>query len=417
MTTPSRLIAILGIYAVAFLAWQSLGLMTSARTSNQTSRLTGDVQELWGGPMAQSDPDVQFHWTTTHETTTNDDQGHLYTHVITDDHLARLQPDTSELVAMVSLDQRLKGLVWYSLYNVTFDGRWKFTYRGELTTGDLRAFIKLPDPGAMYDDFRFEIDGVDFTRDLEATGPSRGRDIKIKPGQTIALHVHYKTRGMGVFSYDPENSTSLTHFDFQLTTDFDGIDYPSNATSPTHKERVGPGWVLDWTFAQVLSGKPMGVVTPSHIQPGELAADLSYSAPISLLLFFLVLLALGALRGLDIHPINYFAIAAAFFAFQLLFAYSVDHLPLWLAFTLSSAASVILVITYLRLVVDTRFALREAAVAQLVYQVGFALAHFWEGYTGLTVAVLATLTLFLVMQLTGRIKWGSVLARKTAVAT
>jgi hypothetical protein len=271
----------------------------------------------------------------------------------------------------------------------------------------------------MYDDFRFEIDGVDFTRELEANGPSRGRDVEIKPGQTLALHVHYKTRGMDVFSYDPENSTSLTHFNFKLTTDFDAIDYPQNATSPTHKERVGPGWALDWSFAQVLSGKPMGVVTPQHIQPGVLAADLSYSAPISLLLFFLVLLALGAVRGLDIHPINYFAIAAAFFAFQLLFAYSVDHLSLWLAFTLSSAASVILVTTYLRLVVSTRFALREAAAAQLVYQVGFALAHFWEGYTGLTVAVLATLTLFLVMQLTGRVKWGAVLAKKPqpAVAT
>jgi inner membrane protein involved in colicin E2 resistance len=167
----------------------------------------------------------------------------------------------------------------------------------------------------------------------------------------------------------------------------------------------------------VLSGKPMGVVTPTHIQPGELAAALSYSAPISLLLFFVVLLALGALRGLDIHPINYFAIAAAFFAFQLLFAYSVDHLPLWLAFALSSAASLILVTSYLRLVVDTRFALRESAAAQLVYQVGFALAHFWEGHTGLTVAVLATATLFLVMQLTGRIKWGKVLSRSPAVAT
>jgi hypothetical protein len=42
-----------------------------------------------------------------------------------------------------------------------------------------------------------------------------------------------------------------------------------------------------------------------------------------------------------------------------------------------------------------------------VYLVGFSLAHFWEGYTGLTVTVLSIVTLFLLMQLTGRIRWSA----------
>ena len=56
-----------------------------------------------------------------------------------------------------------------------------------------------------------------------------------------------------------------------------------------------------------------------------------------------------------------------------------------------------------------RFAFREAAAAQLVYLVGFSLAHFWDGFTGLTVTILAILTLFLLMQLTGRIRWSETL--------
>jgi hypothetical protein len=66
-------------------------------------------------------------------------------------------------------------------------------------------------------------------------------------------------------------------------------------------------------------------------------------------------------------------------------------------------------VSYLRLVVSPRFAYRKAALAQLVYQVGFSIAHFWKGYTGLTISVLATLTLFLVMQWTGRTRWSDVL--------
>ena len=42
----------------------------------------------------------------------------------------------------------------------------------------------------------------------------------------------------------------------------------------------------------------------------------------------------------------------------------------------------------LRLVVSARFAFVEAGLAQIVYLIGFSLAHFWDGFTGLTVTVL-----------------------------
>lgn len=87
------------------------------------------------------------------------------------------------------------------------------------------------------------------------------------------------------------------------------------------------------------------------------------------------------------------------------------NLSIAVAFALSSAVSVALVVSYLRLVVSTRFAFVEAGIAQLVYLIGFSLAHFWEGYTGLTVTVLSIVTLFLLMQLTGRIRWSALADR------
>jgi inner membrane protein involved in colicin E2 resistance len=139
-------------------------------------------------------------------------------------------------------------------------------------------------------------------------------------------------------------------------------------------------------------------------------------APVSLLFFFFLLFLLTALRAVDLHPMNYFFLAAAFFSFHLLLAYLVDWISIHLAFAICSAVSIFLVVSYLRLVVGMRFALFEAGAMQLVYLVGFSYAFFLEGMTGLAITIGAILTLFLVMQWTGRTRWSEVFAAKPRAA-
>jgi inner membrane protein involved in colicin E2 resistance len=95
----------------------------------------------------------------------------------------------------------------------------------------------------------------------------------------------------------------------------------------------------------------------------------------------------------------------------LLLAYLVDHISIHLAFLICSAVSVFLVVSYLRLVVGPRFALVEAGGAQFVYLVLFSYAFFLHGFTGLTVTLGCIVTLFLVMQLTARIRWAEAFRR------
>jgi hypothetical protein len=52
-----------------------------------------------------------------------------------------------------------------------------------------------------------------------------------------------------------------------------------------------------------------------------------------------------------------------------------------------------------------QFAVREAALTQFIYLVLFSYAFFFKGLTGLTITIGAILTLFVVMQMTGRIRW------------
>jgi hypothetical protein len=73
------------------------------------------------------------------------------------------------------------------------------------------------------------------------------------------------------------------------------------------------------------------------------------------------------------------------------------------------------VISYLRLVVGLRCAAVEAGSAQLIYLVLFSYAFFFKGFSGLAVTIGSIITLFVVMQLTGRIRWSEKFATRAPI--
>lgn len=400
MQSTLRAFGVFVIFACTSVAWLVLGGVMSSRARSQEIASRDRVSDLWGSAQTQAPPEIVLI------------PGEPLPGAQGPEGL-RQSPSSTNIAVDLKLDQRLKGLTWYSLYDVQFDGGW--TYKNETGKGGiLHIAFTLPDPSAVYDAFRLTVDGAD-VKEAPANGVF-SVDMPIAPGQEVRIGAAYKSRGLDEWRYARKDGAApLRNFSLKMTTSFGDIDFPAQTLSPSSKERRGAGYELGWHFEQLVSGFGVGMVMPKRIQPGELAASLAFSAPISLFFFFLIIAVLARLRSLDIHPINYFFLGAAFFSFHLLFAYSVDHLPLLAAFALSSLLSVAMVVSYLRLVVSSRFAYREAAAAQLVYLVGFSLAHFWEGFTGLTLTVLSVLTLLLLMLLTGRIRWSEVLRAKRDV--
>lgn len=400
------------VFVVTSIGWLILGGVTSERSRKQSYQLRDSVSELWGREQTQHAPKLTFRWSSTREVERQETvQGQQKTirETVVDYHNREVAAASTRARVDLHLDQRLKGLVWYALYDVHFTGRWTYIHQ-DPTPGELHINFSFPDAQGIYDDFHFVVDGVPIT-----TVPSEGQMtawVPVLPGKEITLELGYKSRGLDRWSYSPSQQVGqLEDFELQMTTDFAQIDFPAYTMSPSNKTLTAEGWALVWKFNRVVTGHGVGMVMPAKIQPGELAASLAFSAPICLFFFFLVIFALGTLRKIDIHPVNYFFLGGAFFAFHLLFAYSVDHLELVTAFVVASVVSIVLVVSYLRLVVSNRFAFVEAALAQLIYLVGFSLAYFWEGFTGLTVTILSILTLGLLMQLTGRIRWSEVLGR------
>ena len=203
-----------------------------------------------------------------------------------------------------------------------------------------------------------------------------------------------------------------------LTTNAAGIDVPEGMLSPTSIQ-PGPkgGRVLTWAYGTLVSSNDLGVAMPERLNPGPFVSRVTFFAPVSLFLFFFAVFALSVLRGVRLHPMHFFFLGAACFAFHLLLAYLVDVVTVPAAMALASAVSLGLVVSYVRLVAGPRFALVEVGGSQAVYLVGFAATFFLDGTTGLAITLLSVATLFVAMQATGRIDWETLLAREAEEVT
>ena len=413
--TPLRLFAIVLILGAATFAWFTLGASVVHRTGESDYQLQQEVMSLWGGPHAQVAPDAWYEEerTVTDEVETVDATGRQVTRTVHRMVVERfpVMLDRSRVAVDLKLAHRRKGLLWYATYGVAVEGAYRLT-NTTAAPRDVKLHVAFPSEQAIYDGFRFEVDSVAAP---PVTDMSAGvvHTVRLEPGEGADLLLAYRSRGLDRWDYAfaPGGVAQVKDFELTMTTDFDGIDFPAGTVSPSHKARTPSGWKLDWTFSSLVTGQRVGMALPNKLNPGPLAARITFFAPISLLFFVTVMVILGVLRDESLHPMNYAFVAAAFFAFHLLLAYLADHVNIHAAFAISAATSIGLVVSYLRLVAGMRFAVLRAGAAQLVFLVLFGYAFFFEGYTGLTVTVGSILTLFVLMQLTGRVDWSAVFAR------
>ncbi len=376
-----RLVAIAVIFLGASVAWLILGntllLRTDQSDSGQIERLTAQ----WGSSQTQLPPSVTGR-------------------VGKADAVVPL--DGSNIKVDLQLEQRQKGLLWYNLYNVRFAAR--YTVRNLTDKRVLSLHFPFPSSEGTYSDLTCAIGGKPIG---DAPAISQGYvPFDLAPGQQTTIEIGYRSRGMGSWQYRfGDGVRPVNNFDMTMTTDFAAIDFPAQTLLPVNEDDYQRGKKLRWTYGSIVTANGIGMAIPYPLQPGPLAQRITFWAPVALLFYLFVMLVVTTLRNVDLHPVNYFFLAAAFFAFHLLFAYLVDRIPLGVAFAICSVVSMFLTISYLRLVAGWRFAAVESALAQLVYLILFSWALFNEGWSGLSITIGIIITLFIIMQVTGRIRW------------
>ena len=406
-----RIVAIAFIFVCATIAWAILGGTIFSRTYDSSASSSNRVESTWGTAQNQGPPTATFKTVVSKQEETIEN-GKKTIKTIQNEYSNVLPLEASNIDVDLNLEHRQKGLLWYSTYKVGFSG--VYTFRNTSLEEQLVEFkLQFPTAQAIYDNLTFAVDGAAVP--LSSEKSSAMSSVKIGAGKTAQLSVGYRSQGLNEWRYSFGNGevSQVREFGLHMTTNFQDIDFPDNTLSPTEKKETKIGQDLRWNYKSLLSGYQIAMVMPEKLQPGPLAGKISFFAPVSLFFFFFVMLIITTMRGIDLHPMNYFFIAAAFFSFHLLLAYLVDHVSIHASFAISAAVSVFLVVSYLRLVVGIRFASREAALAQFIYLVMFSYAFFLKGFTGLAITIGSVLTLFVVMQVTGRIRWTDKFAVKT----
>ena len=397
-----RLAALIFIFGCTTLAWVILGGTIFSRTYSSDEKLTLKVGSTWGTAQEQVPPVAAY---TTSETKTyeKEENGKTVTKTYEDKTDHSLAPGSSNIDVNLNLEHRQKGLLWYSTYAVKFGGA--YTFQNPTDKPQTMHFrLNFPAEKAVYDDMMVRIDGqpVATTNDSNAVVAQ----ALVPANATVTMRVGYRSQGMDSWQYKLGSDVAQAkNFTLNMHTNFRDIDFAENTLSPTEKRQTANGWDLTWKYSNLISGFQIGMTMPEKLQPGPLAGQISYFAPVSLLFFFFLMFIITTMRGIDLHPMNYFFLATSFFAFHLLLAYLVDHISIHMAFVICSAVSIFLVVSYMRIVVGPKFAFVEAGLAQFIYLVLFSYAFFFKGFTGLSITIGAIVTLFVVMQMTAKIKW------------
>ncbi len=409
-----QILALAFIFVCTSIAWVILGATIFSRTYGSKEQLQGHVASTWGTSQQQSPPTATYFLNDVVNSTTVE-EGKVVVRSQTVHRQVFLPLEASRIHVNFQLTPRQKGLLWYRTFAVDFSG--DYTFRNNTTgpqTIDFR--LKFPAQKAIYDGLQMKVNDQPVTLTTDDQGTVG--QATVSPGQTASLHVAYRSQGLDCWRYELGDGGVAQARDFMLTmqTNFRDIDFADDTLSPTSKQLIPGGWQLTWQYSNLVSGFQIGMTMPAKLQPGPLAGEISYAAPVSLFFFFFLMFIISTLRKIDLHPVNYFFLATAFFAFHLLLAYLVDHISIHAAMVLASIVSVTLLVSYLRLVVGLRFAALEAGTAQLIYLVLFSYAFFWKGFTGLAITIIAIITLFVVMQVTGRIRWSERFATRPGLA-
>lgn len=421
-----RLPAMILIWLGCALAWTLLGTSLVARTGGTDSALRRDVHRLWGPPLAQGRPAARLAWEREREVEEARPDGRGGTTTVTvRRRVTESSPapvESSAIAVRLDLEHRRKGLLWFPTYGVGFEGRYEFTNPADAPR-TLRVTFPLAEANTVYDGFAVS-DAAGAPVEAEIGNGCAAWSVPVGPGERRAFTVRYRSRGTTSWSYaltgaapapgasrgaappaDEAGAGEARRFRLDLTTNFRRVDFAPGSIAPSRHEAAGGGWRGTWDFERLVASAPIGILLPERLNPGPVASRITFFAPVGLLFFLFVAGITAAVERRALHPMHWFFVGCAFFAFHLLFAYLVDHLPVPASFAIAAAASLFLVLSYAWRVAGRDFAVRRLGPAQLVYLVLFSATFFWDGFTGLAITVGAVATLFVMMQATAGTDW------------
>ncbi len=390
--TYTKIMTIAAVFLLASAGWFHLGSVVERRALATDKKLKHKVEAQWGDILKQNAP-------------------RFFVKIPGSKKTRSVVPVSNKIECELNLEHRAKGLMWYPVYDCQFKAKYELT-NSEKVTEKVRMHFSFPSSEATYDNFSMLVDD-NLTKNLVDLENGIDEIIKIEPGQTRKVVISYKARGMFAWEYLPDrNIKEIKQLNVTVKTNFQDIDFVDGTLSPDKKNIAGNGYLLNWKADNLITSRAIGIVMPEKLNPGPLAGRITYFAPVCLLFFFVMIMAVNVICKVDIHPMHYLFVASGFFAFHLLFVYLVDLVNVHMAFAISAIVTIFLVSGYLRAALGKNFPWKFACAGQLFYLILFSYSFFLKGMTGLTVTIGSVLTLAVLMKVTAQTNWNEVFAKK-----
>lgn len=385
----SHLFAFAAMFGAVTLLWLLLGGTVSSRSVAVSRKLAEQVEGNWGPSLSQGHPVAIARATRTGEA------------------MGILLPESSKVLAVLDFKPQKKGLITHRTYSARLTASYEWV-NPEPVEQTLEVEFAMPGRDTRVDGFKVVL-GDKTEEQVPSDGLVKLSAIVPANGK-VTMTLEYSALGKDAWRYAFGEGGRARNFELTLETNFRDYNVPIDAESATAHREGKEGLTHVWTFPSATGVNAVGIEVPAFVDAAKVAMRMSFFGPLSLGLFFGVLVIAALRMGVFLHVMHFVLLAAACFAFQLLFAYTVDVVPAVLAFIISGLVSMALVGYYLKLVAGVAF-MRVALLAQFAYIVVFNATFFLDGYTGLTLTVVGIVTLGLVMAGTAQMDWSKVIGR------
>ena len=378
---------------VVFTAWV-MSSQIGDRFGFANADLKRDVMERWGAPIVQAAPSVRYA-----------ESGAVF------NELRALAFDAQALAIHSRMSYRKRGLVYFSGFEFSFDGKFVVTNPKSFPIDMVFVFpVQSQSNRILLSNLEFLVEGEAQTLPLDVGTDKLVWTGRVQGAESKSFQIRFKGQGLDRFTYvlDP----ALAVRDFSLVVDIEGgdnYDYDFGIV-PAHVVQADDDAIrLSWQFESLESGVPVGVSLPSETSFDSIITTMALRSWATFTLFFIALILLFRVSGLTLAWHDAYLVSGMYAFFFVLLPYLAAYMNFYLAFLVSACVVSYLLFTHLTrlLGMDSGWLVLAMVLALLVVP---TLAVVFQEHTGLIYSLEILAGLFAVALLSTNPKFRAAVA-------
>lgn len=397
-----RLVIVLGIYMSISVSAVILGLRVDDRHRSSYRKGLKAVEQIWGGHIISSIPSFYYNEKTVKE--------------YFDKHASELKKRVStiekkmgiaahEVKIKISKNEREKGLLKFAGYTLNFTGSADFINTSNKAK-EMNISIALPSGAGNITDLMALKNGKEYKDDANL---SDGIDWqgKMAPGEKISFVWKYTARGSDRFRYamGKNSRTELGLLNVTIETDFTNIDFPDNSMAPTSFSQDNQKSNIVWESQKLITGQDISLSFKIPGNWGKIVPRLFYFSPLSLFLFFgMIMISIISMQA-KMHPMQWLLIGSGFLVFPLLSSYLFTYVHILLGMGIGLMVSTGLILWYVNMLPQGSQLIKTIALSCAGFQWLFSVAFLFPEHTGLMLTLIVILSLAWLMSRTAKTNW------------